>query len=287
MISLVRVLCFAFIHFNPSLWWVLSLQSVLFFPAVCFSFGRHTPTKQSFLYRTNPFSPKRVASLSSIGRRTELIQLLQENMSSFSSSSSFSSAEQVPTNIHKQAQQQEAIWCHEKQIYINGQIPMLGGSSSSSDYNMDLQQLLQIHNGMLYLFGYGSLCWNPGNPEKDTLAMTHLGVTSKMASVQGYKRCWVQKSTDHRGIPTFPGIVCTLFKQEEIEYLKQAQGKENEKYYENSSVKTPFITRGVLFTIPAILVHQVLLELDFREKGVCIVHMCHKTCSLYDLLREC
>jgi len=76
----------------------------------------------------------------------------------------------------------------------------------------------------LYLFGYGrfiwlenkssfcSLCWKPepllqGQP-------THL------ALIKGFKRRFCQKSTDHRGTPNSPGVVCTLMVFIKSFYLK-------------------------------------------------------------------
>jgi len=154
---------------------------------------------------------------------------------------------------------QEAVWCPERQIYMNGQVPTAG-----KDTDILLQQLLDMNQGNLFLFGYGSLCWNPGRPDQDTLAMTHLGVTSKVASAIGYKRCWAQKSADHRGTPTFPGIVCTLLNKDELALLPKQQQQEGE-----GDSPSTYITTGVLFSVPSTLVNQVLTELDFREKGVC------------------
>ena len=154
--------------------------------------------------------------------------------------------------------EQVAVWCPEKQIYINGQVPMVAGN----DTDQQLKQLLDMNQGNLLIFGYGSLCWNPGRPDQDTLAMTHLGVTSKVALAIGYRRCWAQKSADHRGTPAFPGIVCTLLKDCEVQMQDQRQSVDSTTLIHSS------LTTGILFSVPASLVQQVLTELDFREKGV-------------------
>jgi cation transport regulator ChaC len=148
----------------------------------------------------------------------------------------------------------QAQWCPERQVYVNGRVP-----NASDEAELLLKQLQQESSGHLLLFGYGSLCWNPGSPHRDTLAMTHLGVTSRVASAVGYRRCWAQKSADHRGTPDFPGVVCTLLADAEVARL-----------YGPADVQTQVVhrTTGLLFSVPAALVPQVLMELDMREKGV-------------------
>eukprot|EP00957_Ditylum_brightwellii_P067343 5111141-Ditylum_brightwellii.AAC.1 len=41
----------------------------------------------------------------------------------------------------------------------------------------------------------------------------------------GWKRCWSQKSADHRGTPEFPGLVCTLLTDEEVRSIIAAEEK--------------------------------------------------------------
>jgi cation transport regulator ChaC len=54
----------------------------------------------------------------------------------------------------------------------------------------------------LWVFGYGSLIWRPGD-----LVHTH---QLAPVCIRGYRRVFYQGSTDHRGVPGAPGRVVTL-----------------------------------------------------------------------------
>ena len=125
---------------------------------------------------------------------------------------------------------------------------MLWNDGSSSNSN----------NGSLRLFGYGSLCWNPGSADDAILSKLSDGVTRTLGQAIGWKRCWAQKSADHRGNPNFPGIVCTLLSDDEYHTLTRTSNNSN----------TPSLTEGMIYTVPPELVEACLSELDFREKGV-------------------
>ena len=131
-------------------------------------------------------------------------------------------------------------WCPDQQIYIGGVVPD----------NAQVQQLIQENEGRLRLFGYGSLCWNPG-----TGALAKPGVLTTPGRARGYKRCWAQKSADHRGTASFPGIVCTLLRDDEVQEITK-------RHHD-----APTMTEGLLYTVPQHLVEECLEELDFREKG--------------------
>ena len=147
-------------------------------------------------------------------------------------------------------------WCPEKQIYEGGIIP---GEISDSE----LESLLMESGGDLNIFGYGSLCWNPGSESSgDSLAQKSKGVTRQFGRAVGWKRCWCQRSTDHRGTPTFQGLVCTLLSDDEFQQLSN-----NSSHNQLGKLKSPTMTEGVIYTVPASLVDQCLKELDFREKG--------------------
>lgn len=138
-----------------------------------------------------------------------------------------------------------AVWDPEQQIYVGGIVP---------NHNEDVDEYL--NQDTLRIFGYGSLCWNPG-----TGALAREGVTTKLGRAIGYKRCWAQKSTDHRGTPLFPGIVCTLLKDEEVREIS------THRHQPNGEDK-PSMTEGVVYYIPDDQAQDCLAELDFREKGV-------------------
>ena len=137
-------------------------------------------------------------------------------------------------------------WCPEQQIYIGGVVPE----------NAEVKSLIENNGGSLRLFGYGSLCWNPG-----TGALAKPGVKGTLGRARGYKRCWAQRSTDHRGNPKFPGIVCTLLEDNEVYEIKKTTRPDLVKSDE------PTMTEGVIYWIPPELVDECLEELDFREKG--------------------
>ena len=137
-------------------------------------------------------------------------------------------------------------WCPEQQIYIGGVIPDTS----------DIQSLLKEQNGTLRIFGYGSLCWSPGAG-----VLANEGVTKQRGQAIGYQRCWAQKSADHRGTPSFPGIVCTLLRDEEVHNI---QVTACDSKLQDSR---PSMTEGVVYTIPSEQVEECLAELDFREKG--------------------
>ena len=137
------------------------------------------------------------------------------------------------------------VWDPVAQIYVGSVVPE----------NAQVAKMIEENQGSLRLFGYGSLCWNPG-----TGPLAHPTVTSKLGRARGYRRCWAQKSTDHRGFPQFPGIVCTLLKDDEVKQFRPLP-------YEEET-----LTEGLIYEVPPDLVKECLAELDFREKGVsCIL----------------
>lgn len=201
-------------------------------------------------------------------------------------------------NANADADANEPTWCEEQQIYINGTI----ASSSHAEQHINailssISQSTTNHNHStqttesqtvrnkeplnLHIFGYGSLCWNPGSIDE---VLANPRVERKVAKAVGWKRCWCQKSTDHRGNVSFPGLVCTLLSDEEIRNIKKVQvelqqqstsqrnimnnnsGDKNEYEHEHDADDIS-MTEGVLYTIPSDLVEKCLAELDFREKG--------------------
>lgn len=52
----------------------------------------------------------------------------------------------------------------------------------------------------MWVFGYGSLIWNPGFPHDETV----------LATLPGYARRFCMRSIHHRGTPECPGLVLAL-----------------------------------------------------------------------------
>jgi hypothetical protein len=159
-----------------------------------------------------------------------------------SSSNRFSSMNtEEPSSMNTEERDDAPTWCPDQQIYIGGVVPD----------SANVQELINENEGRLLLFGYGSLCWNPG-----TGVLAKPGVTATPGRARGYKRCWAQKSADHRGTTRFPGVVCTLLRDEEVAEITI-------RHHD-----APTMTEGLLYAVPAELVEECLSELDFREKGV-------------------
>lgn len=147
--------------------------------------------------------------------------------------------EQIPT-----LDTTAVVWDPIAQIYVGGKVP---------ENNSAVSEVLNASGGYLRVFGYGSLCWNPGD---DDSPLAH--ATTTTGQVRGYRRAWAQKSTDHRGVPSFPGIVCTLLTDDEFQRYRPSSTEDE--------VPTS-ITEGLIYKVPPELVQECLEDLDFREKG--------------------
>jgi cation transport regulator ChaC len=117
----------------------------------------------------------------------------------------------------------------------------------------------------LYLFGYGSLLWRPG----DLLG----NFTSSSCSCDNWQRLFAQRSSDHRGSPEFPGFVATLVeatylreKLQELsltnEELKRGIDQEAENSFDNR-----VSCSGLVWLIPEDRIKGTISELDYRERG--------------------
>ena len=98
----------------------------------------------------------------------------------------------------------------------------------------------------LWIFGYGSLCFRPDFPSDKQFT----------GRVSGYQRYFAQKSCDHRGTPTNPGLVATLLTDSECVALG-VRGESD----------PPSTCVGTCYRVADADIDGVLANLDFREKG--------------------
>ena len=138
-----------------------------------------------------------------------------------------------------------------------------------------VQQLIKENNGHFKLFGYGSFCWDPG----DKIGLSR--ASRKFGRVLGYKRVWAQRSTDQCGTVDFPGILCTLLKEQEYKSAQKSASTnklQQESIVHSSAVgstgENTIATGGVIFDVPPDLVERTLQELDLQEKTGYAIDVC-------------
>lgn len=139
-----------------------------------------------------------------------------------------------------------AKWCPEKQIFIDGTI-------ASSDLAQNYIDTVRENSSNLRIFGYGSLCWNPGHS-----VLASPSVKSKFGLANGFIRTWAQLSADHRGTPHFNGLVCSLLSDKEFKEMKTFHNKEGIFVANDDSNSS--ITEGILYEVPPCLIDKCLEE---------------------------
>jgi cation transport protein ChaC len=100
----------------------------------------------------------------------------------------------------------------------------------------------------LYIFGYGSLIWKPSD------VLENFSVFKSMCL--GHRRTFFQRSMDHRGTPSFPGLVANLVDDQLLETSGWRLPHEE-----------PSTCMGVSYLIPSDNIISVIAELDYRERG--------------------
>eukprot|EP01103_Thecamoeba_quadrilineata_P019116 TRINITY_DN760_c0_g1_i3.p1 TRINITY_DN760_c0_g1~~TRINITY_DN760_c0_g1_i3.p1 ORF type:complete len:177 (-),score=2.76 TRINITY_DN760_c0_g1_i3:183-662(-) len=99
-----------------------------------------------------------------------------------------------------------------------------------------------------WIFGYGSLLWNPAFPF----------IKKQKGYIKGWHRRFYQGSTDHRGVPGNPGRVVTV-----IPHHQDSASCTSENCF----------AYGVAYQIAPDKYDEVISYLDFREKGGYIISL--------------
>lgn len=104
----------------------------------------------------------------------------------------------------------------------------------------------------LYVFGYGSLIWKPGELMEDLPAYHCYAL--------GYQRLFAQRSCDHRGTVSFPGVTLNLVEDRLL--IEKGYKSEGSSTSSNESR-----CEGVVWHIPRHRAEAVIADLDYRERG--------------------
>ena len=192
-------------------------------------------------------------------------------------------------------------WDPLTQIYKDGIVP------AHHSMSMSIKDLLDLNQGKLKIFGYGSLCWNPGtegvlslaNIEEDVHdqdeSATEDGNDDNVKNKSNKDECnghgdavaTVKKKKPKRKVTTTPGRAigyqrCWAQRSADHRGTPQFNGivctllsdEEVWKLRHSGSRNDyceqirPSMTEGLIYPVDADLVDDCLAELDFREKGV-------------------
>ena len=103
----------------------------------------------------------------------------------------------------------------------------------------------------LYIFGYGSLLWRPGD------LLSKYDATPCVCF--GWQRLFAQRSMDHRGTTQYPGFVATL--------VSDSFFHQNHNVTDMMPLSSPSECVGIAFLVPNEDIDELIAELDYREKG--------------------
>ena len=111
----------------------------------------------------------------------------------------------------------------------------------------------------LYLFGYGSLLWRPGDLLEDLPSYKSVSL--------GFQRLFAQRSYDHRGTSEFPGMVVTLIEAAYLLDDTKQLSTTTDDTDTDTTVMEQYECTGLCWIIPEDRVQKTLEILDFRERG--------------------
>ena len=119
----------------------------------------------------------------------------------------------------------------------------------------------------MWVFGYGSLLWNPGFPF----------VEQRMASLRGYRRSFSMRSIHHRGTVEDPGLVLALDVKEQavcdgLAFFVAAENQDATLEYlrERELISSAYIEKNLMIDVKGIgLVESVVYVIDETHVQYC------------------
>lgn len=121
---------------------------------------------------------------------------------------------------------------------------------------------------MIWIFGYGSLMWNPGFEFEE----------KKIATLRDHRRTFSLKATEHRGTEENPGLVLTLKKENASECRGVLFGVKKENWEE---VESYLIERELKGKVPAYKFEEISVFLECNSEIKAITFTTEEQHSLY------
>jgi cation transport protein ChaC len=120
---------------------------------------------------------------------------------------------------------------------------------------------LEIPNGDIWIFGYGSLMWRPDFPHTDT----------QPALLKGYHRALCIYSFEHRGTPEVPGLVLGLdrggsCRGRALKVARKDAGRVLDYLHQREMLNRVYLPKWLPVTVPSGNVTAYAFVADRRHK---------------------